>query len=93
MKIFGLEIVNSKKFNSLREDVGMLQRQLEDVGWVKINSSDWTFADGVQENYVNMVKRCRLAYLKNPIVGQAVNLTTFYTFGEGVMDQIGRAHV
>lgn len=86
MKLFGLEIIPARQINSLREDVTQLQRQLEDVGWVKINSTDWSFSEGVQEKYTDMVKRCRLAYLKNPIVGQAVNLTTYYTFGEGVME-------
>lgn len=86
MKLFGLEINTAGDVDKLREDLALFSRQLEDIGWVKVNGSDWNSQDAAREQYQQMVRRCRLAFIKNPIIGQAVNLTTYYTFGEGVSE-------
>lgn len=84
MNIFGLEISSAQEAKRIREAVEDLERKLEDLGWIKINGSDSDSHTQAQESFKNMVKRSRLAFIKNPIIGHAVNLTTWYTFGLGV---------
>lgn len=86
MKIFGAEIVSSSEFSSLKETLVELERQLEDIGWVNINSRSEQSQDMARESYERMVQRSRLGFIKSPLVAQAVNLTTFYTFGSGIQE-------
>lgn len=87
INILGLEFLTSKEVSKLREDasaIADLERTLEDIGWTNINSPSSGLFVEARESYVRMVKRSRLAFVKNPIVSQAVELTTFYVFGDGV---------
>lgn len=84
MKIFGVEINSTADMDELREAVRELERQLEDIGWTRINQPGAESHLAAKESFQKMVRRCRLAYIKNPIVAQALNLTTSYTFGAGV---------
>lgn len=84
VKLFGLEIFKSSEMKSLREAMTTQRRALEDIGWTKVNHPDQPFNSLVSESYLEMVRRSRLAYIKNPIVSHAVHLTTWYTFGQGI---------
>jgi len=84
MKLFGLEISSSKKMNQLIEAITLAERQLEDIGWIRMNDPQSQSHTQARESYENMVRRCRLAYIKNPIIAQALHLTTWYTFGDGI---------
>lgn len=86
MKIFGIEINSADAVDDLREAVRELERQLEDVGWMKLNQDAGDSHLAVKESYQNMVKRSRFAWVTNPLVGQAIGLTTSYVFGGGVME-------
>lgn len=87
MKILGLEILSAAVAQKLREDnadIAYLERQLEDIGWININNPNQGLLGLTRESYNKMVLRCRLAYIKSPIVAQGVDLTTYYVFGDGV---------
>lgn len=84
MKLFNLEVVSAGEIKSLKEVLTLQQRQLEDIGWIAINKPQFDSQAYAKEMYDAMVNRSRLAYIKNPIVAQAVNLTTTYTFGDGI---------
>lgn len=85
MKLFGVEIVSPKTLQKLTESLTIAERALEDLGWVGLNgNSSETSQTAAKESYELMVKRSRLSYITNPLTAQAVNLTTFYTFGSGL---------
>lgn len=84
MRIFGLEIVSKSKLDSLQEAMTLAKRQLEDIGWIRVNQNDGEYNQLIKDSYNEMVKRCRIAWVKNPILSGAVSLRTDYTFGEGI---------
>lgn len=84
MNILGLEVLGASEYRSLKEGLQELARDLENLGWVNINDTSGQSQLAAQESYDKMVRRCRLAFIKNPLIAQAVNLTTFYTFGYGI---------
>ena len=84
MKVLGFEILTNSEHRKLQEGIQELYRELENIGWVNINDTGSNSQEAAQESYEKMVKRSRLAFIKNPLVAQAVNLTTFYTFGAGI---------
>ena len=86
MKLFGREIIGSGELRGLRETLADLERVAEDIGWIKINDRGDESQDAAKCSFDEMVKRSRLAFIKNPIVGQAIALTTNYTFGEGISE-------
>lgn len=86
MKLFGIEINSADAVDDLREAVRELERQLEDIGWMKLSAESGTSHESVKESYEKMVQRCRFAWVVNPLVGQAINLTTSYVFGNGLME-------
>lgn len=86
MGLFGREIIDSGELNNLRESLADLERVAEDIGWIKVNDRGDESQDAAKCSFDEMVKRSRLAFIKNPIVGQAVALTTNYTFGEGISE-------
>lgn len=86
MRIFGIEVNSAEEIREIREAYADLERVVEDIGWIRINGRGETSQESCGEQYDQMVKRSRLAFIKNPIVGQAISLTTNYTFGEGVSE-------
>ena len=83
MKIFGREFV-SAEVKRLREINLELDRQLDDIGWMGMNSRGYGDYVRGRESYKDIVKRSRVGFAKNPLIGLAVQTTTHYTFGEGV---------
>ena len=86
MRIFGKEIIDAGEYRDVREALADLERVAEDIGWVKVNDRNDESHASAKCSFDEMVKRSRLAFIKNPIVGQAVALTTNYTFGEGISE-------
>lgn len=68
----------------LREGLQELERELENLGWVNMNDPMSSSQLQAQESYEKMVRRCRLGFIKSPLIAQAVYLTTYYTFGYGI---------
>ena len=85
MRLFGIELSSGQDFDDLKEAVRELEHALDEIGWIKINQTGQESHAAVKESYENMVKRCRLAFVASPIVGNALGLVTSYVFGEGVM--------
>ena len=86
MKIFGIEVTSADELQEIREAYADLERVVEDIGWINVNSGGATSQEAAKEDFERMVQRSRLAFIKNPIVAQAVTLTTNYVFGEGVSE-------
>lgn len=85
MRIFGREFVSSE-VKRLREINLELDRQLDDLGWIGMNSRYYgadQYGRG-RESYKQVVQRSRMGFAKNPLIGLAINTTTYYTFGEGI---------
>ena len=74
----------------IREAMTTQRRALEDIGWMRVNQAEGQFNSLIKDSYADMVKRSRLAYIKSPIVAQALNVTTWYTFGLGVSTPISQ---
>lgn len=86
MRIFGHELIGSNDLRNLQESLADLERVAEDIGWVRVNDRGDESHASAKCSFDEMVKRSRLAFIKNPIVGQAIALTTNYTFGEGISE-------
>lgn len=86
MRILGFEINDANTMRDLREANADLARIAEDVGWIKVNDRGEGSHEAAKASFDEMVKKSRLAFIKNPIVGQAINLTTTYVFGEGISE-------
>ena len=85
--MFGIKFVKESDLKSLREEVSLARRDLEDVGWINHsmdpaqgNQSMFAGTDGFRK----MLKQCRLLYYNNPMAGLWVHLTTQFVFGEGI---------
>ncbi len=60
-----------------------LQLQLEEIGWERLTSESEN-VDVSPERRKKINSRALLLWRKDPLVGHAVNLTNWFTFGEGV---------
>lgn len=71
------------------ERIAELELALEDTGWdlVSGGGNDREFS---REALRKIAKHSRLAGIKNPLIGRAVRVRTYYTFGQGV--QISADH-
>jgi len=83
--MFGLKLINQKDYTHLLETVTEYSRALEDAGWINLSlDSGSALEDVIKNGFENVIKRCRLFYYNNPIAGHWVDLTTWFTFGEGI---------
>ena len=69
--------------DNLEEAIAELELAIEDRGWKQLQGlpSDFQFSRGSLDNIVRM---SRLYYLKNPLIKRAVDLQTYYVWGQGV---------
>lgn len=66
----------------LQENIAELELNLEDTGWLRMsNSGDREFS---QAGLKKIRRIARLSYLKNPLIKHAVDVQTFYVWGQGV---------
>ncbi len=82
--MFGLRLISNKTIDTLKENLTMYARQLEDLGWINISLDNGDQMQIFGEGFKKMLKTCKLYYYKNPLAGHWVNLTTQFVFGEGV---------
>jgi hypothetical protein len=82
--MFGLSLIRRSTVDKLVEAYTVAQRQLEDLGWINVTMSTEDQSRLTGEDFKKMVKRCRLAYVMNPLAGHWVHLTTYFVFGEGL---------
>lgn len=82
--MFGIKFVSQKAFNQLLETVTLYSRTLEDIGWINVSLQQGDQAQLIGEGFKKMLRTCRLYYVKNPLAGHWVHLTTDFVFGEGV---------
>lgn len=69
--------------DSMEEAIAELELAIEDRGWKQLQGlpSDFQFSRGSLDNIIRM---SRLYYLKNPLIKRAVDLQTYYVWGQGV---------
>lgn len=69
--------------DNLEEAIAELELAIEDRGWKQLQGlpSDFQFSRGALDNIIRM---SRLYYLKNPLIKRAVDLQTYYVWGQGV---------
>lgn len=82
--MFGIKFLKESEYRQLREEMTMAQRELENLGWINLNTDAGSSSDVVVGRFKDMIKRCRLFYFNNPLAGQWVHLTTQFVFGEGI---------
>lgn len=66
----------------LMERIAELELGLEDDGWRRLGGD--TDLEFTRDGLDRIVRRSTLAYIKNPLIRRAVNVRTYYTFGQGV---------
>lgn len=86
MKIGPFEITTAKTFGKLREDIQLLQRQVEDIGWTRIGTDQNDIRSLLGLSMWDIIARSRRGWITNPLTGHAVNLTTWFTFGQGISE-------
>ncbi len=84
MKLFGLEVNKSASMDRLREDMRLVMRQIEDVGWTQIGIQSTEARTLIGITIQQVILRSRRAWIHNPLIAQCINLTTFFTFGQGI---------
>lgn len=82
--MFGIKFVSKKAFDQLLETVTLYSRTLEDIGWINVSLQQGDQVQLIGEGFKKMLRTCRLYYVKNPLAGHWVHLTTDFVFGEGV---------
>lgn len=82
--MFGIKILRDKDFSALREELTIAQRTLEDIGWVNLNALSDSENLLISGGFKKMILRSKIFYYNNPLAGNWVNLTTQFTFGEGI---------
>lgn len=81
---FGFSFFKNKEIQSLREEMSLYQRQLEDIGWVNISVDNFQNQEVFGRGFKKMLQECKLFYYKNPLAGLWINMTTDFVFGEGI---------
>lgn len=78
------EALNMSQGNALllQENLAQLELAMEDEGWRRFGmSKQMEFTRGGLENLINVA---RMMYMSNPLIKHAVDVKTFYTWGQGV---------
>lgn len=84
MKFFGLEIKTAASEVSLREEMSLYKRTLEDIGWINLSMDQYSREELIAGGFHFMLKRCRIMYVNNPLCKHWVHLTTSFVFGRGL---------
>jgi hypothetical protein len=62
----------------------LLELELAIDGWQQLGSEYGSDRDFTRQGLQIIVRMARLAYLKNPLIGRAVRLQSFYVWGRGI---------
>lgn len=84
MKFFGLEFRTPSQEIALREEMSLMKRSLEDIGWINLTQDQYSREELIAGGFHFMIKRCRIMYVNNPLCKHWVHLTTSFVFGRGV---------
>lgn len=82
--MFGIKLISNKTLQTLREEVSLYQRTLDDIGWINLSQENSSQDYLLGEGFKKMLKLCKVYYYRNPLAGHWVNLTTSFVFGEGL---------
>ena len=83
--LFGFKFVKQSEHDSLIESMTLLQRTVEDLGWNNLGldqENESKVLLGADFNQILL--RSKKMYYNNPLAGHWINLTTGFTFGEGL---------
>lgn len=77
-------VVKTDILEGYLRDSRMLDRAIEDLGWLPLGGAIIGSEKelGMQRN--EMLRRTRLQWVQNPLIGHWVNLDTWFTFGSGL---------
>lgn len=84
MKLFGMTLGKDREVTALRETVTSLQRELEDIGWVNLARGPQDSSKYLPADFQQLLQKCRQYWIRAPLAGQWVNLTTAFVFGQGL---------
>lgn len=73
------------QFEYVSERLAELELGIEDVGWQKFGTE--TEADFTRSKLADLIRWCRIYYLKNPLVRRSVDLPAYYVWGQGIAIQ------
>lgn len=65
----------------LQEALTELELSLEDRGWLRLTGDDKEFD---RRQLGDIWRLCLLNYLKNPLINRAVNIQSYYVWGQGI---------
>lgn len=82
--MFGISFIKSKDLVSLKEEMSLAKRTLEDIGWMNLNTDNFINQEIITMGFVQMIKKARIYYVNNPLAKHWVVLTTSFVFGEGI---------
>ena len=86
MRIGPFTFMHVREADQIRGDAQMLRRTIEDLGWVRIGSDQGDARALLGVDLYELMRRCKKAWIVNPLVGHAVHLTTAFVFGQGVTE-------
>lgn len=70
------------EMEQLQENLTVLEMALEDEGWRRLSAS--VEREFTRRGLENLFRLSRAMYLSNPLIKRAVNVSAFYTWGQGV---------
>jgi hypothetical protein len=75
----------STEYAALREAVSDVSRQVEDLGWIRLDGSGpGQGLDDTAERRADLIRRSRLYRKRSPLAKQAFRLLSHYVLGQGV---------
>lgn len=66
----------------LQENLTVLEMSMEDEGWRRLSAN--VEREFTRRGIENLLRLSRAMYLSNPLIQRAVNVRTYYTWGQGV---------
>lgn len=82
--MFGFKILKEKDFISLREEMSLAKRTLEDIGWINLSTDNFINQEMFTMGFHQMIKKSRIYFVNNPLAKHWITLTTAFVFGEGL---------
>lgn len=67
----------------LRESLQVLSRELQKTQWIELTATN-NKQDFALEDRKTIAKHAQVFFIKNPLIGLAVTLKTFFIFGKGI---------
>jgi hypothetical protein len=66
----------------LRETVGQLEQAFEETGWRQLGAG--IAAEFTRQGLTDLINVARMMYLSHPLIKRAINVTSYYVWGQGV---------